>query len=67
VLFYATDDDRAGAAIERLITVCGVDPVSAGGVTEGDEARCPRRPAPNGALGGNLLNTDQAHAAIAAA
>ena len=32
VPFYATDDDRAAAAIERLITVSGFDSVKAGGV-----------------------------------
>ncbi len=33
-LFYATDDDRAGATIEQLITVSGFDPVRAGGLNE---------------------------------
>jgi predicted dinucleotide-binding enzyme len=32
VLFYATDDDQASAAIERLISAAGFDPVKAGGV-----------------------------------
>ena len=32
VLFYATDDDQAAAAIERLISAAGFDPVKAGGV-----------------------------------
>ena len=31
VLFYATDDDQAAAAIERLISAAGFDPVKAGG------------------------------------
>jgi len=31
VLFYAIDDDRAAAAIERLITVYGFDSVMIGG------------------------------------
>src|SRR2546428_14022995 len=31
VLFYATDDDQAAAAIERLILAAGFDPVKAGG------------------------------------
>jgi len=32
VLFYATDDDQAAAAIERLISAAGFEPVKAGGV-----------------------------------
>jgi 8-hydroxy-5-deazaflavin:NADPH oxidoreductase len=32
VLFYATDDDRAGAEVERLIRAAGFEPVKAGGV-----------------------------------
>jgi predicted dinucleotide-binding enzyme len=36
-LLYATDDDRAGSVVERLISVAGFDPVKAGGV--GDVGR----------------------------
>ena len=32
VLFYATDDDQAAAASERLISAAGFDPVKVGGV-----------------------------------
>jgi predicted dinucleotide-binding enzyme len=32
VLFYATDDNQAAAAIERLISAAGFDPVKVGGV-----------------------------------
>ncbi|HEY6473451.1 MAG TPA: NAD(P)-binding domain-containing protein [Acidimicrobiales bacterium] len=32
VLFYATDDTRAGEVVERLIRTAGFDPVKAGGV-----------------------------------
>jgi predicted dinucleotide-binding enzyme len=32
VLFYATDDARAGEVVERLIRTAGFDPVKAGGV-----------------------------------
>jgi predicted dinucleotide-binding enzyme len=31
VLFYATDDDRAGEEVERLIRTAGFEPVKAGG------------------------------------
>jgi 8-hydroxy-5-deazaflavin:NADPH oxidoreductase len=31
-LFYATDDDRAGQEVERLIRTAGFEPVKIGGV-----------------------------------
>ena len=31
VLFYVTDDDRAGEEVERLIRTAGFEPVKAGG------------------------------------
>jgi 8-hydroxy-5-deazaflavin:NADPH oxidoreductase len=34
VLFYATDDDRAGEEVERLIRTAGFEPVKAGGVEQ---------------------------------
>ena len=34
VLFYATDDDRAGQEVERLIRTAGFEPVKAGGVEQ---------------------------------
>jgi predicted dinucleotide-binding enzyme len=34
VLFYATDDDRAGQEIERLIRTAGFEPVKVGGVEQ---------------------------------
>ena len=34
VLFYATDDDRAGEEVERLIRTAGFEPVKVGGVKE---------------------------------
>ena len=34
VLFYATDDDRAGEEVERLIRTAGFEPVKAGGLEE---------------------------------
>jgi predicted dinucleotide-binding enzyme len=34
VLFYATDDDRAGAEVERLIRTAGFEPVKAGGIEQ---------------------------------
>ena len=34
VLFYVTDDDRAGAEVERLIRTAGFEPVKAGGIEQ---------------------------------
>ena len=34
VLFYATDDDRAGQEAERLIRTAGFEPVKAGGIEQ---------------------------------
>jgi len=34
VLFYVTDDDRAGEEVERLIRTAGLEPVKAGGIEQ---------------------------------
>ena len=34
VLFYATDDDRAGKEVERLIRTAGFEPVKVGGIEQ---------------------------------
>ena len=34
VLFYASDDDRAGEQVERLIRTAGFEPVKAGGIEQ---------------------------------
>ena len=34
VLFYVTDDDRAGKDVERLIRTTGFEPVKAGGLEQ---------------------------------
>jgi 8-hydroxy-5-deazaflavin:NADPH oxidoreductase len=34
VLFYATDDDRAGQEVERLIRTAGFEPVKVGGIEQ---------------------------------
>jgi 8-hydroxy-5-deazaflavin:NADPH oxidoreductase len=36
VLFYATDDDRAGEEVERLIRAAGFEPVKIGGIEQSD-------------------------------
>jgi predicted dinucleotide-binding enzyme len=65
VLFYATDDDRAAAAIERLITVAGFDPVKAGGVDEIARIEMPGGDLHEASLG-KVLDADEARAAVAA-
>jgi 8-hydroxy-5-deazaflavin:NADPH oxidoreductase len=67
VLFYATDDDQAAAAIERLISAAGFDPVKAGGVdaalrieTSGDLHQF-------GGLNGKAVDTREARSAVQAA
>jgi predicted dinucleotide-binding enzyme len=34
VLFYVTDDDRAGEEVERLIRTAGFEPAKAGGIEQ---------------------------------
>ena len=66
VLFYATDDERAAAAIERLITASGFDPLRAGGVNEAGRIEVPGGDLhQGGGLGGKLLDADQAAKAVA--
>jgi predicted dinucleotide-binding enzyme len=67
VLFYATDDDAAAAAIERLISAGGFDPLKVGGVADAGRIEVPGGDLhQNGGLNGQLLDLDQAQAAVAA-
>ena len=66
VLFYATDDDQAAAAVDRLITACGFDPVKVGGVSEAGRIEMPGGDLHLATLG-RLLDADEARAAIPAA
>ena len=67
VLFYATDDDAAAAAIERLISAAGFDPLKQGGVAEAGRIEVPGGDLhQNGGLNGQLLDLDQARTAVAA-
>ncbi|MFL5798218.1 MAG: NADPH-dependent F420 reductase [Actinomycetota bacterium] len=66
-LFYATDDDQAATAIERLITAAGFEPVKAGGVdaalrieTSGDLHQF-------GGLNGNVLVASEGRTVVRAA
>ncbi len=67
VLFYATDDDAAAAAIERLIRAAGFEPSRAGGVADAGRIEAPGGDLhQGGGLNGRILDRDQARAAIAA-
>jgi predicted dinucleotide-binding enzyme len=67
VLFYATDDHAAAAAIERLISAAGFDPLKAGGVAAAGRIEVPGGDLhQNGGLNGQLVDLDQARAAVEA-
>jgi 8-hydroxy-5-deazaflavin:NADPH oxidoreductase len=61
VLFYATDDDAAEAAAQRLIRAAGFEPLKVGGVSEAG-----RIEGPDGELQGRIFDLDEARATIAA-
>ena len=60
VLFYATDDDAAEAAAQRLIRAAGFEPLKLGGVSEAG-----RIEGPDGELQGRILDLAEARATIA--
>ena len=65
VLFYATDDDAAAKAIERLISTAGFDPLKVGGVADAGRIEVPGGDLhQHGGLNGQLLDLDQARATI---
>ena len=66
VLFYATDDEAAGAAAERLITAAGFEPVKAGGAQDAARLEIPGGDLhQSGGLNGRVLDLDEARAAVA--
>ena len=65
-LFYATDDDTAADTVERLIRAAGFDPVKAGGLADAGRLEGPGGDLSQGGLNGELLDHDQAVAAVAA-
>jgi len=67
VLFYATDDVLAQAAVERLITAAGFDPVRAGGLDAALRIEMFGDLHQYGGLNGQLLDVDQARSAVMAA
>ena len=64
VLFYATDDDAAAATAEKLIRTAGFDPMRAGGVDSAIRIEMGGDLHESGGLHGQMLNLDQARAAI---
>jgi predicted dinucleotide-binding enzyme len=67
VLFYATDDDHAAAAIERLISAAGFDPVKAGGVKAALRIETSGALHQFGGLNGKVVNVGEARSTLAAA
>jgi 8-hydroxy-5-deazaflavin:NADPH oxidoreductase len=65
VLFYATDDDAAASTIERLIRAAGFDPLKVGGVAAAGRIEMPGGDLHQFGLNGELLDLDQARAAVA--
>jgi 8-hydroxy-5-deazaflavin:NADPH oxidoreductase len=66
VLFYATDDDEAAKTVERLIRAAGFDPLKAGGAVDAKRLEAPTGDLHQFALNGELVDLNQARAAIAA-
>jgi predicted dinucleotide-binding enzyme len=60
VLFYATDDNAAEAVAQRLIGTAGFEPLKAGSVSDAS-----RIEGPDGDLQGQVLQLDEARAAVA--
>jgi 8-hydroxy-5-deazaflavin:NADPH oxidoreductase len=68
VLFYATDDHAAATTIERLIRAAGFEPLKAGGLADAGRLEVPGGDLhQNGGLNGQLLDLNEARAAVAAA
>ena len=67
VLFYATDDDQAATAIERLITAAGFDPMKAGGVEAAMRIESFGALHEFGGLNGKVVDASEARSAVASA
>ena len=68
VLFYATDDGAAAKTIERLIRAAGFEPLKAGGLADAGRLEVPGGDLhQGGGLNGQLVDLDEARAAVAAA
>jgi 8-hydroxy-5-deazaflavin:NADPH oxidoreductase len=60
VLFYVTDDDRAGEEVERLIRTAGFEPVKAGGIEQSSRLEV------GGDLHDRVVGLDEARSLISA-
>jgi 8-hydroxy-5-deazaflavin:NADPH oxidoreductase len=67
VLFYATDDEGAAGKVERLITTAGFDAVKAGGLGDALRIEVSGDLHQYGGLNGNIVDADEARAAVAVA
>ncbi|SEL31894.1 NADPH-dependent F420 reductase [Streptacidiphilus jiangxiensis] len=63
-LFYATDDETAAAAVERLIHAAGYEPVKAGGLADAGRIEAPGGDLHQFGLDGEVVDLDQARAAL---
>ena len=63
-LFYATDDDIAATTIRRLVRAAGFDPLKAGGVADAGRIEAPGGDLHQFGLNGQLVDLDQASAAV---
>jgi 8-hydroxy-5-deazaflavin:NADPH oxidoreductase len=66
VLFYATDDDAAATTVERLIRAAGFDPLRVGGMGDAGRIEAPGGDLHQLGLNGELVDFDQARAAVGA-
>ena len=64
VLFYATDDERAAATVERLIATAGFDAVKAGGLSDAIRIEVFGDLHQFGGLNGNVVEAEEARAAV---
>jgi len=67
VLFYATEDDAAATTVERLIRAAGFDPLKAGGAADTGRIETPGGDLHQFGLNGELVDLDQARAAVGVA
>ena len=66
-LFYATDDDTAATTAERLIRAAGFEPLQAGGAADAGRIEAPGGDLHQFGLNGEIVDLEQARAALAAA
>jgi predicted dinucleotide-binding enzyme len=66
VLFSATDDDAAAGVVERLIAAAGFEPLKMGGLADAGRIEGPTGDLTQFGLNGELVDLNQARAAIAA-